>query len=181
MGLQTSAWNWYFLCSLLTPTLPHQEPDKCFECDSRHPYEPYRHRHSHRIQNVIYLMDGNEDHTWWQSVNGVCVHSQRTRTRSVCCFCLQTGNICIHVWHWLTFVVSTGKEDVSIRLNLEAEFHFTHLIMKFKVRALRCPRHDSSHWPKISKYFVWNNGANFKLNLLLFLTVKKKTEESKII
>ncbi|XP_037540958.1 laminin subunit beta-1 [Nematolebias whitei] len=71
-----------------------QEPDKCFECDSQHPYDPYRHRHSHRIQNVIYLMDGNEDHTWWQSFN--------------------------------------GKEDVSIRLNLEAEFHFTHLIMKFK-------------------------------------------------
>ncbi|XP_017266844.1 laminin subunit beta-1 [Kryptolebias marmoratus] len=71
-----------------------QEPDKCFECDSQHPYDLYHHRNSHRIQNVIYLMDRNEHHTWWQSVN--------------------------------------GKEDVSIRLNLEAEFHFTHLIMKFK-------------------------------------------------
>lgn len=74
-----------------------QEPDKCFECDSQHPYDPYRHRNSHRIDNVIYLMDARDrsgDNTWWQSVN--------------------------------------GKEDVSIRLNLEAEFHFTHLIMKFK-------------------------------------------------
>uniref|UniRef100_A0A8C6PJN2 Laminin subunit beta-1 n=1 Tax=Nothobranchius furzeri TaxID=105023 RepID=A0A8C6PJN2_NOTFU len=71
-----------------------QEPDKCFECDSRHPYDSYRHRNSHRIDNVIYLMDSDGDHTWWQSIN--------------------------------------GKEDVSVRLNLEAEFHFTHLIMKFK-------------------------------------------------
>ncbi|KAM6924939.1 laminin subunit beta-1 [Xenentodon cancila] len=71
-----------------------QEPDKCFECDSRQPYDLYHHRNSHRIENVIYLMDGDGDHTWWQSVN--------------------------------------GKEDVSLRLNLEAEFHFTHLIMKFK-------------------------------------------------
>uniref|UniRef100_A0A3Q3VKW8 Uncharacterized protein n=1 Tax=Mola mola TaxID=94237 RepID=A0A3Q3VKW8_MOLML len=71
-----------------------QESDKCFECNSQHPYDPYRHRNSHRIENVIYLMDSNGNNNWWQSVN--------------------------------------GQEDVSIRLNLEAEFHFTHLIMKFK-------------------------------------------------
>ncbi|XP_069025233.1 laminin subunit beta-1 [Embiotoca jacksoni] len=69
-----------------------QESDKCFECNSRHRYD--RHRNSHRIENVIYLMDRSGEHTWWQSVN--------------------------------------GQENVSIRLNLEAEFHFTHLIMKFK-------------------------------------------------
>ncbi|XP_041655654.1 laminin subunit beta-2 [Cheilinus undulatus] len=71
-----------------------QESDKCFECNSQHDYDFYRHRNSHRIQNVIYLMDRNGENTWWQSVN--------------------------------------GQENVSIRLNLEAEFHFTHLIMKFK-------------------------------------------------
>ncbi|KAM8829789.1 laminin subunit beta-1 isoform 1-T3 [Synchiropus picturatus] len=71
-----------------------QESDKCFECNSQHHYHPDRHRNSHRIENVIYLMDSQGDNTWWQSVN--------------------------------------GQESVSIRLNLEAEFHFTHLIMKFK-------------------------------------------------
>ncbi|XP_071783632.2 laminin subunit beta-1 isoform X1 [Centroberyx gerrardi] len=71
-----------------------QESDKCFQCNSQHRYDPYRHRNSHRVENVIYLKDSNGDFTWWQSVN--------------------------------------GQESVSIRLNLEAEFHFTHLIMKFK-------------------------------------------------
>ncbi|XP_031421824.1 laminin subunit beta-1 [Clupea harengus] len=71
-----------------------QESDKCFECDSRRPHDPYYHRISHRVENVITLTDRNDDLTWWQAVN--------------------------------------GEEHVSIRLNLEAEFHFTHLIMKFK-------------------------------------------------
>ncbi|XP_047459285.1 laminin subunit beta-2 isoform X2 [Mugil cephalus] len=86
-------------CGLLGPEyyciVSHlQESDKCFECNSRHRYDPHHHRASHRIENVIYLTDRNGDRTWWQSVN--------------------------------------GEESVSIRLNLEAEFHFTHLIMKFK-------------------------------------------------
>ncbi|XP_023188119.1 laminin subunit beta-2-like [Xiphophorus maculatus] len=71
-----------------------QDPEKCFECDSRRRYDPRHHRNSHRIENVIYLTDINGNENFWKSVN--------------------------------------GKEDVSIRLNLEAEFHFTHLIMKFK-------------------------------------------------
>lgn len=52
--------------------LPRQESDKCFECNSQRPYDPYHHRNSHRIENVIYLMDKNDDKTWWQSVNGRC-------------------------------------------------------------------------------------------------------------
>ncbi|XP_005744725.1 laminin subunit beta-2 isoform X1 [Pundamilia nyererei] len=71
-----------------------QQPEKCFECNSQHPYDPNVHSNSHRIENVIYLTDSNRVNTWWQSVH--------------------------------------GQESVSIRLNLEAEFHFTHLIMKFK-------------------------------------------------
>ncbi|XP_053338679.1 laminin subunit beta-1 [Clarias gariepinus] len=71
-----------------------QQSDKCFTCDSRRPYDSYRHRSSHRVENVIYLRDSTGALTWWQSIN--------------------------------------GEESVSIRLNLETEFHFTHLIMKFK-------------------------------------------------
>lgn len=50
-----------------------QESDKCFECNSLHPYHPEHHRNSHRIENVIYLMNPTETKkTWWQSVNGRC-------------------------------------------------------------------------------------------------------------
>ncbi|KAJ8360943.1 hypothetical protein SKAU_G00174680 [Synaphobranchus kaupii] len=71
-----------------------QDSDKCFLCDSRSQLDPNGSRHSHRIENIIYLTHHNEDATWWQAENGV--------------------------------------EAVSIQLNLEAQFHFTHLIMKFK-------------------------------------------------
>uniref|UniRef100_A0A8C4XFR5 Laminin subunit beta-1 n=1 Tax=Erpetoichthys calabaricus TaxID=27687 RepID=A0A8C4XFR5_ERPCA len=70
-----------------------QQEDKCFTCDSRKPYDVITKR-SHRIENVIYMMDEEMDLTWWQSSNGM--------------------------------------EEVNIQLDLEAEFHFTHLIMKFK-------------------------------------------------
>uniref|UniRef100_A0AAY5KX69 Laminin, beta 2-like n=1 Tax=Esox lucius TaxID=8010 RepID=A0AAY5KX69_ESOLU len=104
-----------------------QDSDKCFSCDSRQPYNPYYHRHSHRVENVIQLKDRNEDFTWWQSVNGVC--------------------------------------GVSIKLNLEAEFHFTHLIMKFKTfrpAAMLIERSsDFGHSWRPYRYFAYNCTRTF--------------------
>lgn len=59
-----------------------QESDKCFECNSQHDYNPYYHRNSHRIDNVIYLTDSNKHETWWQSVNGRSVTVQEVENQN---------------------------------------------------------------------------------------------------
>ncbi|XP_026854032.2 laminin subunit beta-1 isoform X1 [Electrophorus electricus] len=104
-----------------------KESDKCFTCDSRSPHDPVHYKHSHRVENVIYLRDGRGDLIWWQSVN--------------------------------------GEETVSIRLDLEAEFHFTHLIMKFKTfrpAAMLIERSaDFGHTWRTYRYFAYNCSRTF--------------------
>ncbi|XP_078066136.1 laminin subunit beta-1 [Mustelus asterias] len=104
-----------------------QELEKCFQCDSRRPHDPFHNRNSHQVKNVIYLTNQGQERTWWQSVN--------------------------------------GEEKVSIQLNLEAEFHFTHLIMKFKTfrpAAMYIERSaDFGRTWKVYRYFAFNCTVSF--------------------
>jgi len=95
-------------------TLLYQEPDKCFECDSQHPYEPYLHRNSHRIENVIYLMDSNRDQTWWQSVNGVYLLCNNPREHNQ-----SNASVLIHVCKTCLFL----SERYILILYIAEEFY----------------------------------------------------------
>ncbi|KAJ8269152.1 hypothetical protein COCON_G00117590 [Conger conger] len=71
-----------------------EDEQKCFTCDSRHPYNRYNNPNSHLIENIITTFDPERKMKWWQSVNGV--------------------------------------HQVSIRLDLESLFQFSHLVLTFK-------------------------------------------------
>lgn len=56
-------WPWPFLDLL-------QDEKKCFDCDSRRPYDPVYNTINHRIENVITTFKPHRKKSWWQSENG---------------------------------------------------------------------------------------------------------------
>lgn len=52
------------------PICLSQDEQKCFNCDSRQPYNLYNNQDSHQIENVITTFGPERKMKWWQSENG---------------------------------------------------------------------------------------------------------------
>ncbi|XP_018108129.1 laminin subunit beta-4 isoform X2 [Xenopus laevis] len=104
-----------------------EDDQKCFQCDSRDPYDPYGNPSSHLIENVITTFEPEWKNKWWQSENGV--------------------------------------DHVSIRLDLETLFQFSHLVLTFKTfrpsaMLVERSRDFGKTW-KVFKYFAHNCATAF--------------------
>ncbi|XP_048867721.1 laminin subunit beta-4 [Brienomyrus brachyistius] len=100
---------------------------KCFICDSRHPYNHFNNRNSHRIENVITTFEPKRKTRWWQSENGV--------------------------------------DRVSIQLDLETLFQFSHLVLTFKsfrpaAMLVERSKDNGKTW-KVFRYFAQDCASSF--------------------
>uniref|UniRef100_A0A4W5Q591 Laminin subunit beta-1 n=1 Tax=Hucho hucho TaxID=62062 RepID=A0A4W5Q591_9TELE len=104
-----------------------EDEQKCFNCDSRQPYNPYNNQDSHQIENVITTFGPERKMKWWQSENGV--------------------------------------HQVSIRLDLETLFQFSHLVLTFKSfrpAAMLVERSkDYGYSWKVFRYFAEDCASHF--------------------
>ncbi|KAJ8392263.1 hypothetical protein AAFF_G00078310 [Aldrovandia affinis] len=104
-----------------------EDDQKCFECDSRYPYNSYNNPNSHQIDNVITAFDPERKMKWWQSENGV--------------------------------------HEVSIQLDLESLFQFSHLVLTFKsfrpASMLVQRSKDNGRTWKVFRYFAEDCRASF--------------------
>ncbi|KAM4677068.1 laminin subunit beta-4 [Discoglossus pictus] len=103
-----------------------EDDQKCFTCDSRHPYDD-AYPNSHLIENIVTTFEPDWKRKWWQSENGV--------------------------------------DRVSIRLDLETLFQFSHLIITFKTfrpaaMLVERSRDFGKTWT-VFKYFAQNCASSF--------------------